>query len=99
MNDQGYYWIPVVENLPRDEGYYVVTALWSHKIKPESAILYYRIGHWYNNHADASHDEWRISDCVIAWRPLPPPYAPAGETALRGLIEKRNTLPKEENKP
>lgn len=72
-------WIPCSEDLPKQEGEYLVTCL-DYKDKPFTCTLYY--GYVNENDDEMCFHEWDddMWDCwkpnVIAWMPKPEPYKP-----------------------
>lgn len=72
-------WIPVEEQMPENEGFYLVTFFWSREVSLlgygscKRNIKWEPIGFgWY----DISTATYLDDNSVIAWRPLPEPYRP-----------------------
>lgn len=63
-------WIPCDKELPKENGYYLITIKYYHLHNNVTMGCFFDDGEWYKIDKD---------DKVIAWQPLPKPYNPKGE--------------------
>ena len=64
-------WIPVEESLPKENGYYLITAPSCMDKKMTTMELYFNDGEWLIDMDDAT---FMYKEFVTAWMPLPKPY-------------------------
>ena len=60
-------WIPCEVELPKEDGYYLITIMYYHLHNPVVMGCCFEDGEWYKIDKD---------DKVLAWMPLPTPYQP-----------------------
>jgi len=66
-------WIPCSRELPKKDGQYNVTVKYEHVDGYED--IYSEHGEWVDGHWDAGYGHCGRVEKVLAWMPLPKPYA------------------------